>query len=224
VSKKHIGSTSKCLVKAPNVSYALKNQYANGVLVCIFLKALIRFETTIPPKWLKFLDKIFKIFIRKRCNYRIYIVDKSIVQVRSCFGQLQPIRLWQKHQLFFIDGIRFIHANQIIFLVELFQIVANSETSSMEIVWVTFAEAVVLLRLKVPKRSRTKFFKRSINMNRTFWEIAVLIVDFLNHFQLKHPHANSHCTNYDFQIHFLTDGLSVIISILLCGDLLKSQS
>jgi hypothetical protein len=38
-------------VKAPNVSYALKNQYANGVLVCIFLKkALIRFETTIPPK------------------------------------------------------------------------------------------------------------------------------------------------------------------------------
>jgi hypothetical protein len=45
------------------------------------------------------------------------------------------------------------------FLVELFQI-ANSETSSMEIVWVTFAEAVVLLRLKVPKRSRTKVLQK----------------------------------------------------------------
>jgi hypothetical protein len=46
-----------------------------------------------------------------------------------------------KHRLFFIDGIRFIHANQNHFF-ELFQIVANSETSSMEIVF-TFAEAVV---------------------------------------------------------------------------------
>jgi hypothetical protein len=49
VKKIHL-VTSKCLVKAPKY-HTLKNQYANGVLVCIFLKkALIRFETTIPPK------------------------------------------------------------------------------------------------------------------------------------------------------------------------------
>jgi hypothetical protein len=52
-----------------------------------FLKSFDSFRNDHSAKWLKFLDKIFKIFIRKRCNYRIYIVDESIVQVRSCFGQ-----------------------------------------------------------------------------------------------------------------------------------------
>jgi hypothetical protein len=55
-----------------------------------------------------------------------------MMQVRSSLVNT-PIRLWQKHQLFFIDGIRFIHANQNHFF-DCVQIVANSETSSMEIV------------------------------------------------------------------------------------------
>jgi hypothetical protein len=47
-------------------------------------------------------------------------------------------------------------------------------------------------------------------------EIAVLIASLiLNHFQLKHPHANSHCTNYDFQIHFPDGWFVRQISILL---------
>jgi hypothetical protein len=50
VSKKYIWLLQN-VYQSAKVSYALKNQYANGVLVCIFLKkALIRFETTIPPK------------------------------------------------------------------------------------------------------------------------------------------------------------------------------
>jgi hypothetical protein len=76
-----------------------------------FFKSFDPFETTIPPKWLKFPDKIFKIFIRKRCNYRIYIVDKvswcklEVVSVNTTTDSLAKPQLFLWH-------FRFIHANQ----------------------------------------------------------------------------------------------------------------
>jgi hypothetical protein len=123
------------------------------------------------------------------------------MQVRSCFGQHTTIRLWQKHQLFFIDGIRFIHANQNHFFDLLnrckFWNVFNGNRLSHICGSSSFTST------ESSETVSYKVLQRSINMNRTFWEIAVLIASLIfNHFQLKHPHANSHCTNYDFQIHF----------------------
>jgi hypothetical protein len=46
-------------VKAPNVSYALKNQYANGVLVCIFLKSFDSFRNDHSAKVTKISGRKF---------------------------------------------------------------------------------------------------------------------------------------------------------------------
>jgi hypothetical protein len=184
-------------------------------LVCIFLKkALIRFETTIPPKWLKFRTKIFKIFIRKRCNYRVYIVDKvswcklEVVSVNTTTDSLA------KASIIFIDGIRFIHANQNHFF-ELFQIVANSETSSMEIVWVTFASDSIYFDWKfhfVQGSSKEHWYERDLLRNSRINRL----VDFKS-FSAETSSCKFALYKLWFSNTFSTDGLSVIISILLCG-------
>jgi hypothetical protein len=95
--------TSKCCVNAPKYH---KLQRIDMPMVCFSLASkklwfMKCHSTKVPNIWLK----IFKIFIRKRCNYRIYVIYECTMMLEVVSVKTTTICLQQKHHLLITVGI-----------------------------------------------------------------------------------------------------------------------